>query len=99
MSKNTKVREKQVRRQLARQGLRLQKSRSDGSVYVNGVYQGENMDDRGGYRIVDANTNTVVAGEKFDLDLATVEKWGVHETKQHNHTRPHYGPAPLIMRW
>ena len=74
MSKNTKVRENQVRRQLARQGYRLQKSRSDGTVRVNGVYQGENMDDRGGYRIVDDNTEMIVAGEKFDLSLEDVER-------------------------
>lgn len=57
MSKNTKTRENQVRRQLARQGYRFHKSRTDGTVRVNGFYQGENMDDRGGYRIVDASTN------------------------------------------
>lgn len=74
MSENTKVRENQVRRQLARQGYRLQKSRSDGTVRVNGVYQGVNMDDQGGYQIVDDNTEMIVAGEKFDLSLEDVER-------------------------
>lgn len=79
--KQYKTRENRVRRQLARQGLRLQKSRTNGSVYVNGVYQGENVDDRGGYRIVDASTNAVVTGERFDMSLEDVERWAAEEAK------------------
>lgn len=74
MSKNTKVRENRVRRQLARQGLRLQKSRTDGIVRVNGIYQGLNVDDYGGYRIIDASTNTIMGGERFDLSLEDAER-------------------------
>lgn len=74
-SKTIKARENKVRRRLAWLGYRLQKSRTDGSVYVNGVFQGINLDDRGGYRIIDSNTNTIEAGEKFDLDLGFVELW------------------------
>lgn len=77
--KNTKIRENRVRRQLTRQGYRLQKSRTDGSVYVNGVYQGENMDDRGGYQITDASTRMIVAEEQFDLSLEDVEQWVTEE--------------------
>lgn len=73
-SNNIKVAENKVRRQLARQGYRLQKSRTDGTVRVNGVYQGENGNDRGGYRIIDTNTNMIVAGERFDLSLEDVER-------------------------
>lgn len=73
-SNNIKVAENKVRSQLARQGYRLQKSRTDGTVCVNGFYQGENMDDRGGYRIVDTSTQMIVAGEKFDLSLEDVER-------------------------
>ena len=76
---NTKTRENRVRRQLARQGYRLQKSRTDGSVYVNGVYQGENMDDRGGYRIINAEYNCVASGSNFDLTLEDVEEWAAKE--------------------
>ena len=33
-----------------------------------------NINNRGGYVLVDLNTNTVMHGEKFDLDLEQVEK-------------------------
>lgn len=75
MKTNVKKREDKARRQLVRQGYKLQKSRTNGSVYANGIYQGENMDDRGGYRIVDAGTNTVITGERFDLSLDDVEQF------------------------
>lgn len=73
-SKTIKAMENKVRRQLARQGYRLQKSRTNGTVCVNGVYQGENMDDRGGYQIIDTSIQMIVAGEKFDLSLEDVER-------------------------
>lgn len=75
MKANTKSKENRIRRLLARQGYRLQKSRTDGIVRVNGVFQGINADDYGGYQIVDASTNNVAAGEHFSMDLETVEQW------------------------
>lgn len=48
--------EAQLRRESAKQGYALQKSRSG--------YSGDNL---GGYRIVDLNTNFIVAGERFNL--------------------------------
>lgn len=65
MDKNTKSRENRVRRQLAKQGYRLHKSRSRG-VYLN---------DLGGYTIVDADCNFVIAGANFDLSLEDVEQF------------------------
>lgn len=44
-------------------------------AFVNGVYPGHDINDRGGYMIVDAYTNLICGGEHFDLDLGTVEKW------------------------
>lgn len=75
MEKSIKTRENRVRRQLSRQGYRLHKSRTNGCVYQNGVYQGLNSDDYGGYRIVDSSTDMILAGERFDLSLEDVERW------------------------
>jgi hypothetical protein len=33
------------------------------------------MDNQGGYMIVDPDTNVVVAGERYDLDLDAAEAW------------------------
>jgi hypothetical protein len=44
-------------------------------VYVNGIYQGQNIDDYGGFMIVDANGNFVVAGARFDLTLEHLEEY------------------------
>jgi hypothetical protein len=33
------------------------------------------VDDLGGYRLLDANYNMVVSGERFDLDLDDVEAY------------------------
>ena len=74
-SNETKIRENRVRRQLARQGCRLHKSRTDGCVYVNGDFQGIRLNDRGGYMVVDAYTNMILGGEHFDLSLEDVEQW------------------------
>lgn len=81
MKSSTKTRENRVRRQLARQGYRLHKSRTDGCVYQNGVYQGQNGDDYGGYMIVYANTNTVVRGDRFSMGLEDVEKFAAEEVE------------------
>lgn len=56
--------EAQLRRESAKQGYALQKSRSG--------YSGDNL---GGYRIVDLNTNFIVAGERFNLSSEDVEKF------------------------
>jgi hypothetical protein len=70
-------REQRARDKARRQGLSLRKSRTNGSVYLRGVYQGENIDDRGGWRILSHETGShdgiIVAGEKFDLSLDGVE--------------------------
>lgn len=72
---SSKSREDRARRELGKQGYRFKKSRTNGSVYRNGVYQGQNADDHGGYMILDASTDFVVVGERFDLTLEDVEKW------------------------
>lgn len=69
-----KARENKVRRQLARDGYRLRKSRTDGCVYTNGIFEGYNLDDRGGYMVVNMD-NAIVAGEKFDMSLEDVERF------------------------
>lgn len=58
------TREARARRQLARQGSILQKSRS----------RSWSIDNQGGYMIVNANRNFVEAGERFDLALEDVER-------------------------
>lgn len=62
---NEKARENRVRRQLAKQGYRLHKSRA----------RGVHFDNRGGYMIIDACCNYIVAGEKCDLSLEDVERF------------------------
>ncbi len=57
-------RERRLRKLAQKQGFVLRKSR----VQLSG-------DNLGGYMIVDPDTNAVVAGERFDLDLDTVEAW------------------------
>ena len=57
-------RERRLRKIAQKQGLLLRKSRSQLS-----------MDNQGGYMIVDPDTNVVVAGKRFDLDLDAVEAW------------------------
>ena len=79
MEISIKTRENRVRRQLARQGYRLHKSRGNGRVYSKGVCVGLNPDDYGGYMIVDAGTNGVMAGERFDLSLEDVEGFASEE--------------------
>ena len=57
-------RERRLRKIAQKQGLLLRKSRGQLS-----------MGNQGGYMIVDPDTNVVVAGERFDLDLDAVEAW------------------------
>ena len=60
-----KTRENRLRRLAKRQNLYLKKSR----------VKHTNVDDWGGYMIVDLNGNFVVAGERFNLTLDEVEKF------------------------
>jgi hypothetical protein len=74
-------RERRLRDRAKRLGYSIHKSRTDGSVYDrNGLYQGENVDNRGGYMIAEHVVNrshdgVVVAGERFDLNLDDVERF------------------------
>ena len=61
----TKVHENRLRRWASRLGVTLQKSRA----------KRWSIDDRGGYRIIDAESEAALAGERFDLDLDDVEEW------------------------
>jgi hypothetical protein len=58
-----KVWENRLRRQAARLGLALRKSRA----------RRLHLSDYGKYRIVNPYRNWIVAGERFDLELADVE--------------------------
>lgn len=60
-----KAREDRLRRALRRFGLALRKSRV---VKLN-------LDNLGGYTILDADHNYVVAGTRFDLTLEDVERF------------------------
>ena len=62
---NEKVQENLFRRKAKRLGLRLVKSR------VRSI----NINDHGGYMMVDNQNNFVVAGSKFDMDLEDVNNW------------------------
>lgn len=73
MEATIKTRENRVRRQLAKRGYRLKKSRSSGCCYVNGTYQGLNANDYGGYMIV--QDGIIQTGERFDLTLEDVERF------------------------
>ena len=59
-------REVRVREVLRKQGYALRKSR---------LRSRESSEDYGGYMIVDATRDTIVAGEKFNLSLDDVERW------------------------
>ncbi|MDO4841507.1 MAG: hypothetical protein Q3982_02380 [Phoenicibacter congonensis] len=56
-------REQRVRRKLSSQGLQLKKSRT----------QNLSVNDYGGYQVINAYSNTIEAGEKFDMSLEDVE--------------------------
>jgi len=62
---NEKVKENYLRRQAKRQGFILKKSRA----------RKPNIDNRGGYMIVNAQSNYIEVGEKFDLTIDEVAKF------------------------
>ena len=64
-SESDAARESRARRRLARDGEVLRKSR----------VRNPHLHDQGGYMIVDANANYVVAGADFDLSLEDVESY------------------------
>lgn len=65
-----KSRENKARRLLAKQGYSLHKSRVS-PIISNSL----NVDNYGGYQIVDSSNNFIVAGEKFNLSIEDVEKF------------------------
>ena len=58
-----KSREQRARRQLRQQGYALRKSR----------VRNWNIDNLGGYMVIEANRNLIVAGQRFDMSLDDVE--------------------------
>jgi len=62
---SVKTREQRARRKLSKDGLILRKSR----------VRNWHGDDFGGYMIIEARYNYIVAGEKFNLDLEDVERY------------------------
>ena len=54
-----------ARRALAKQGYALHKGRA----------HSWNVNDQGGFRIVDADRNLIVAGERYDMTLEDVERY------------------------
>ena len=60
-----KVRENRLRRMAERQGLVLQKSRR----------RDPNALDFGGYWLIDAQMNVLVAGDEWGWDLDDIEEW------------------------
>ena len=63
------AREARLRRRAGRDGLVLRKSRRRDS------HARWDIDDWGGYMIVDEATSFVVAGSRFDFDLDDIEAW------------------------
>jgi hypothetical protein len=62
-ARETRRREDRLRRRADRQGFALRKSR----------VRTPNLNDRGGYMLVDSRQNFLVAGHRFNLDLDDVE--------------------------
>ena len=62
-------REAWARRTLRRKGFVVRKDR------VRSIGQPLNIDHRGGYMIIDADTNAIAAGERFDLTLDALVSW------------------------
>lgn len=60
MESSIKSEESRIRRRLARAGYRLEKSR----------VRKPHLNDQGGYQVINPWTNTVMAGDRYDLDLA-----------------------------
>ena len=65
LATNEKAVESRLRRRAIRQGYCLMRSR----------WRLGSIDNLGGYSIIDANHNFVVAGSRFDLSLDDVEAW------------------------
>jgi hypothetical protein len=65
MQTNKEAREARVRRALAKQSMRVRKSRRRGEPTAG---------DQGGYMVVDEN-NYIVNGERFNLTLEDLERW------------------------
>jgi hypothetical protein len=90
----TRNKEARARRALARRGLTVRKSRrarTGGAVYRNGVYQGQNIDDYGGYMIVDANGNERIAYHRRVADTLEAElgrREGTRRRKAEQSARP-----------
>lgn len=63
MKKVEKVHENRLRRKANKLGLRIEKSRIRNANFCN----------QGGYRLIDANTNTLIDGLWYELTLADVE--------------------------
>jgi hypothetical protein len=73
-----KARENRARRALARQGETIRKSRA--RKYV------PNLNDHGGYMIIDASRNSVIAGERFNLTLEDLEaRVASYYGQEHDH--------------
>lgn len=67
--------EQQLRNLAKKQNLKIKKSR--------GAYSGDNY---GGYMIINALNNTIIAGEPFNMNMNDVEKF-LKEGTDHDKTR------------
>lgn len=65
-----KKKEEKLRKELKNLGYSLRKSR----------VKNPNLNDHGGYMIIQSNSNSVIAGSKFDLSLEDVKRF-VNEEK------------------
>ena len=82
-----KVRENRLRRHAKRLGLVMKSSRA----------KAWKISDLGGYRLTDAYTGTIVAGERFDLDMDAVEARlaGIEREQRAMAARPLGADAPM----
>ena len=71
--------EERVRRIAGQQGYELHRDRA-------GVWS---FTHQGGWQIVDAERNWLVAGERFDLSLDAVEQWLAEDDRSSNKYRRH----------
>lgn len=60
-----KAKEQRLRRLAMKQGMRLIKSRS----------RTQDINNHGGYMIVDLYTNYILLGQRFEFNIDEVEKW------------------------
>ena len=82
MDNQEKVKENYLRRAATRQGFILKKSKA----------KKWNVDNYQGWQIVDAQRNIIVAGEKFDMTLESVESFLSDEEKHHKSKSWTYTP-------